>query len=83
MGWNKLNFSKKDCLLNGVKNGSYVYFVHSYAADLSNFTLAKTNYGNDFSSIVKKNNIYGCQFHPERSSSVGANILKNFLELKT
>jgi imidazole glycerol-phosphate synthase subunit HisH len=82
MGWNKLSFTKGDDFLNGIKEGSYVYFVHSYAAAITNNTLAKTSYGTDFSSIVKKNNIYGCQFHPERSSKVGANILENFMKIK-
>jgi glutamine amidotransferase len=82
MGWNKLSFNKSDGLLNGIREGSYVYFVHSFAAAISNYTLAKTTYGTDFSSIVKKNNIYGCQFHPERSSKVGATILENFMKIK-
>jgi glutamine amidotransferase len=82
MGWNKLSFTKGDDFLNGIKEGSYVYFVHSYAAAITNNTLAKTSYGTDFSSIVKKNNIYGCQFHPERSSKVGATILENFMKIK-
>jgi glutamine amidotransferase len=82
MGWNKLSFNKSDDFLNGIKEGSYVYFVHSYAAAITNYTLAKTSYGTDFSSIVKKNNIYGCQFHPERSSKVGATILENFMKIK-
>jgi glutamine amidotransferase len=82
MGWNKLSFNKSDGLLNGIREGSYVYFVHSFAAAISNYTLAKTSYGTDFSSIVKKNNIYGCQFHPERSSKVGATILENFMKIK-
>ena len=82
MGWNKLSFNKSDDFLNGITEGSYVYFVHSYAAAITNYTLAKTSYGTDFSSIVKKNNIYGCQFHPERSSKVGATILENFMKIK-
>ena len=82
MGWNKLSFTKGDDFLKGIKEGSYVYFVHSYAAAITNNTLAKTSYGTDFSSIVKKNNIYGCQFHPERSSKVGATILENFMKIK-
>jgi len=58
-----------------------VYFVHSYAADVSEFTLAQTTHGNKFSSIVQKGNVMGAQFHPERSGKAGARLLKNFLSL--
>jgi len=82
MGWNTLTPVKKDPLLKEVSDGDFAYFVHSYAAELTDVTLAKTEYGTSFSAIVRKDNVWGCQFHPERSSKTGAQILKNFLDLK-
>ncbi len=82
MGWNSLELVKEDPLLTGVQSGEFAYFVHSYAADLSEATLAQTEYGAPFSAIVRQNNVWGCQFHPERSSKTGAKILKNFLDIK-
>jgi len=81
MGWNTLAPIKVDPLLKGVTNGDFAYFVHSYAADISDATLATANYGSAFSAIVRKDNVWGCQFHPERSSKTGAQILRNFLDL--
>ena len=81
MGWNTLSPVKTDPLLKDVSEGDFAYFVHSYAAEISDSTLAKTNYGTGFSAIVRNNNVWGCQFHPERSSKTGAQILKNFLDL--
>ena len=81
MGWNTLSGLADDPLLNKVFDGDYAYFVHSYAADVTNTTLAASEYGSPFSAIVRKDNIWGCQFHPERSSKTGAQILKNFLEI--
>lgn len=85
MGWNQLNIKQKNCpLLKDIPDNSYVYFCHSYyvcPAD-KNYAAATTNYGVDFSSIVWKNNIYGVQFHPEKSQSTGLKILKNFIEMK-
>ena len=59
---------------------SYVYYVHSYYAELSDFTIATTDYVNPFSASLHKNNFYAAQFHPEKSGEIGENILKNFLE---
>ncbi|MEP1229274.1 MAG: imidazole glycerol phosphate synthase subunit HisH [Litorimonas sp.] len=78
MGWNTLNNLTEDPLLSGVNSGDYAYFVHSFAAPISDHTLASAQYGNEFSAIVRHRNIWGCQFHPERSSDVGAQILQNF-----
>jgi len=78
MGWNTLTPLKEDPLLDGIKAGDYAYFVHSFAAPVSDYTLASTQYGNEFSAIVRRDNVWGCQFHPERSSHIGAQILKNF-----
>ena len=80
MGWNSIDSLKSD-LFSGVAEGSYVYFVHSYFADLNENTVASTEYGIRFSSALGKDNFMGCQFHPEKSGSVGERILKNFLEL--
>lgn len=79
MGWNTLSNLKDDPLLRGVKDGDYAYFVHSFAAPVSTKTLASAEYGSIFSAIVRQGNVYGCQFHPERSGKTGARILKNFL----
>jgi glutamine amidotransferase len=81
MGWNQLDFSGASPLLSGIASGDYVYFVHSYAAPVSELTLATTTYGEAFSSVVQRGNVYGAQFHPERSAKVGARLLKNFLQL--
>ena len=81
MGWNRLFFQHDHPLLAGVDNGSHVYFVHSYFAPVTAQTIAECSYGHDFTAIVGKKNFMGCQFHPERSGSVGARILKNFLEM--
>lgn len=78
MGWNTLTPVKDDPLLEGVKDGNYAYFVHSFAAPVADHTLASSEYGDRFSAIIRHKNIWGCQFHPERSSQVGAQILKNF-----
>ena len=82
MGWNTLENLKDDPLLDGVSPGAYVYFVHSFAAPVAEYTLATSNYGNPFSAIVRQGNIYGCQFHPERSGRAGARILENFLKVE-
>ena len=82
MGWNQLELRRESPLLQGIAAGDYVYFVHSYAAPLDDaLTLAVTDYGRPFSAIVQSGNIYGAQFHPERSARVGALLLKNFLQL--
>jgi len=81
MGWNQLENLSDDPLLKGLDEGAYVYFVHSYFIPLGETTLAETTYGTTFSASVRKENFWGCQFHPERSSDVGATILNNFLNL--
>ena len=83
MGWNSLKLVSDNPLLNGVASESDVYFVHSYVVscdDASN-VLATTRHGIDFPSIVAKDNVYGMQFHPEKSQQVGIRLLKNFLAL--
>jgi imidazole glycerol-phosphate synthase subunit HisH len=82
MGWNKLKLNKPhSALLSGIDDEAYVYFVHSYYAPFSDYTLASTDYGQRFSAVVQKDNFYGVQFHPERSSAVGSLLLQNFLNL--
>ena len=81
MGWNQLRVVTASPLLAGVEDGDYVYFVHSYRAPPGPWTLAATDYGGEFSAAVRHANFHGVQFHPERSASVGARVLANFLEL--
>ncbi len=81
MGWNTLHRMQDDPLLEGIGEGEYVYFVHRYGAPVSTFTVATAEYGVALSAIVRRNNFWGTQFHPERSAGTGAQILKNFLRL--
>ena len=81
MGWNQLSKQQDHPLLAEVDEGAHVYFVHSYFAPVIAQTIATTSYGNDFTAIVAENNFMGCQFHPEKSGLVGAQILRNFLEM--
>ena len=80
MGWNTLG-DISGSLFKGLDSNSYVYFVHSFALPVGDYTLATCDYGQRFSAAIGKDNFYGVQFHPERSGQVGAKILKNFLEL--
>jgi len=81
MGWNRLHLVHEDPLLEGVAESEHVYFVHSYAAPVSQYTLATCDYGTPITAVVRKDNFWGTQFHPERSTRVGARILANFLRL--
>jgi glutamine amidotransferase len=82
MGWNQIELRKHDHpLFRGVGDSSYGYFVHSYAAPVTDTTLAVSDYGGAFAAVVAQRNFVGCQFHPERSSAVGSLMLKNFLEM--
>lgn len=81
MGWSRLTPVAATPLLEGVRAGDYVYFVHSYVCPLGPETVATSSYGASFAAVVAKDDIYGCQFHPERSGAVGARILQNFLRL--
>ena len=81
MGWNTLEIRRPCALLEGLADGDYAYFVHSYALDLSAATVASTGYGAPFSACVQWRNFYGAQFHPERSAAVGARLLQNFLAI--
>lgn len=82
VGWNQLEHDETSPLLKGVPNGSYAYFVHSYYVQSApENILARTTYGVPFAAVVGRGNIYGVQFHPEKSHTTGLRILKNFLEL--
>jgi glutamine amidotransferase len=83
MGWNELAPVGDSVLLTGVPAGAYAYFVHSYAAPPGAYTRALTTYGVAFSAVVEQANFYGTQFHPERSSRAGAQILDNFLRISS
>jgi len=82
MGWNQLTRLRDDPILDGIGAEDYVYFVHSYAAPVSAVTLATTDYGVALSAVVRKDNFWGAQFHPERSAGTGARLLANFLRLE-
>jgi glutamine amidotransferase len=82
MGWNELEPVGDSPLLAGIPSGTYAYFVHSYAAPRGPYTRAVTNYGLPFSAVVEQGNFFGTQFHPERSSRAGAQILANFLKIE-
>lgn len=83
IGWNSLSFPKQSKLFEGIKEGAYVYFVHSYylTAEDVNDVAATTEYGVHIHAAVAHENVYACQFHPEKSSDVGLSILKNFVAL--
>lgn len=80
MGWNRLT-DLHGPLFNDIPPGSHVYFVHSFAVPVGDYTLASSDYGQTFSAAINKDNFYGVQFHPERSGKTGAQIIKNFLAL--
>jgi imidazole glycerol-phosphate synthase subunit HisH len=83
MGWNTLNFVKQNEFFDGVKENSYVYFVHSLYPVPTDKTIicTQTEYGTTFTSAVVSKNIYGTQFHPEKSGDIGLRILKNFAKI--
>ncbi len=80
IGWNTIYDLKTNLYKNIIEN-EYMYFVHSYFAEISENTIAKTNYGLEYSSSLQKNNFYATQFHPEKSSDAGQKILENFIKI--
>ena len=84
IGWNQLQFTQTNCpLFRYIKNGDFVYFVHSYYATNCDDSLAATTaYGTTPTAAVAKDNVFGCQFHPEKSGAVGLNILRAFCDMK-
>ena len=82
MGWCPVTRVAETPVLDGIEDGSYFYFVHSYALPASDFTLATARHADVFSAVVGRANFIAAQFHPERSSADGARLLRNFLEMK-
>ncbi len=80
MGWNALT-GLKTGLFDGLKDGDFVYFVHSFAADVCEDSIAVSENGRQFSAAIRKGNFYGAQFHPEKSGDIGERILRNFMNL--
>lgn len=79
IGWNALKMNQGCEITKYIKEGDFVYFVHSYYADCDEkYKVAVSEYGKDLTAIVKKDNVFGCQFHPEKSGEVGLNILRAF-----
>ncbi|MCW8418942.1 imidazole glycerol phosphate synthase subunit HisH [Fluoribacter dumoffii] len=78
MGWNQLHWNSATSLQEGLNEQEYVYFVHSYALGESKYALAHCEYSESFTAIIHKNNIWGMQFHPEKSAEAGMTLLKNF-----
>ena len=83
IGWNSIEQPRKGKLFNGIEDGEFVYFVHSYylIADDHHDVVATTEYGTTVHASVERDNVFACQFHPEKSSDVGLKILKNFVDL--
>lgn len=81
MGWNRLQIQKNHPLLDGFKENSWFYYVHSFYAPVVHETLAITEYIVPFSSVVAKGNVLGCQFHPEKSAADGERFLRNFIKM--
>ncbi|RZA33846.1 MAG: imidazole glycerol phosphate synthase subunit HisH [Lysobacteraceae bacterium] len=80
MGWNTLQPLRASSLGEGIEAGQHAYFVHGYAAPVGADCLISSSHGADFAAVVQRGNVGGAQFHPERSSTVGARLLRNFLE---
>lgn len=82
MGWNSIDIKKESRLLQGIKQGEYFYFVHSYYAQPEeDVVVATTTYGVEIPAVVEKGNVFATQFHPEKSSRAGLRIVKNFVEI--
>jgi glutamine amidotransferase len=81
VGWNSLEFQRPARLLHGLPSGAQVYFTHSYAAPLTPECVASTTHANTFSAVVERDNVFGVQFHPEKSGDAGLTILRNFLRI--
>ena len=81
MGWNQIKVENDSPLFNGIEDGTFFYFVHSFCAPISEHTLASCEYGQPFSAAIFKDNFYGVQFHPERSGQAGAKLLENFINM--
>jgi glutamine amidotransferase len=78
VGWDQLQIAAESRLLHGVQSGQFVYFTHRYRAPLVEATVAACDYGNPFAAAVERGNLFGVQFHPEKSGEAGLAILENF-----
>lgn len=81
IGWNTLSHTRDNALFTGEDVGAHAYFVHSFAAPISIATIATTEHGEQFSAAIQHENFFGVQFHPERSSDLGARVMRRFLAL--
>ena len=81
VGWNQLAKVRDSRLLDGIESGSFVYYSHSYCAPITAETIATTDYCGSYSAALENNNLFGVQFHPEKSGAVGLRLLKNFCDL--
>jgi glutamine amidotransferase len=81
VGWNSLACDTGSRLLRGIPSDSFVYFTHSYSAPIGKATVARCEYGGEFSAAVEQDNLFGVQFHPEKSGELGLKLLKNFCGL--
>jgi glutamine amidotransferase len=81
VGWNSLEVLRPSAILNGVANGTQVYFTHAYAAPMAEDTVAATTHGKRFSAVVERDRLYGVQFHPEKSGEAGIRVLANFVAI--
>ena len=83
MGWCRVNQSQKHELFSGIDDGSYFYFVHSFALGIGDYTLATARHAESFTAVFAQENFFATQFHPERSAAAGARLLQNFLKIGT
>lgn len=81
VGWNSLTCSSASLLLRGIPSGAFVYFTHSYRAPVIEATVARSEYGGEFSAAIEQGHLFGVQFHPEKSGAIGLQLLKNFCAL--
>lgn len=81
MGWNNLMINKQDDIIKNIKKDDYVYFIHTFQAPMNEFVIAYTNYDKDVPAIVRKDNVLGMQFHPEKSGNVGLTLLQTLKEM--
>ena len=81
IGWNSVRYNDNE-LFDGIRQDEYFYFVHSYCAEIDEYTAGVTVYGTEFGSVLRRGNFIGCQFHPEKSGTAGERLLKNFLKMK-